>query len=77
MIVDPSADDRLDRAFMALADPVRRRMIARLSYTAVTSQSDSTGNVGLSSPRTFTVDTAAPTGNLTAPATNANVRGAR
>ena len=31
MIVDPSADDRLDRAFMALADPVRRRMIARLS----------------------------------------------
>ena len=31
MIVDPSADDRLDRAFMALADPVRRRLIARLS----------------------------------------------
>lgn len=31
MIVDPSADDRLDRAFMALADPVRRRMVARLS----------------------------------------------
>lgn len=31
MIVDPSADDRLDRAFTALADPVRRRMIARLS----------------------------------------------
>jgi len=31
MIVDPSADDRLDRAFMALADPVRRRIIARLS----------------------------------------------
>ncbi len=31
VIVDPSADDRLDRAFMALADPVRRRMIARLS----------------------------------------------
>lgn len=31
MIVDPSSDDRLDRAFMALADPVRRRMIARLS----------------------------------------------
>jgi DNA-binding transcriptional ArsR family regulator len=26
-----SADDRLDRAFMALADPVRRRIIARLS----------------------------------------------
>ncbi len=31
MIVDPSADVRLDRAFMALADPIRRRMIARLS----------------------------------------------
>jgi DNA-binding transcriptional ArsR family regulator len=31
VIVDPSADDRLDRAFTALADPVRRRMIARLS----------------------------------------------
>ncbi|MFE6965560.1 ArsR/SmtB family transcription factor [Agromyces sp. NPDC057679] len=31
MIVDPKSDDRLDRAFMALADPVRRRIIARLS----------------------------------------------
>lgn len=31
MIVDPSADERLDRAFMALADPVRRRIVARLS----------------------------------------------
>jgi DNA-binding transcriptional ArsR family regulator len=31
LIVDPSADDRLDRAFMALGDPVRRRIIARLS----------------------------------------------
>ena len=31
MIVDPSADDRLDRAFTALADPVRRRIVARLS----------------------------------------------
>ena len=30
-MVDPSADDRLDRAFMALADPVRRGIIARLS----------------------------------------------
>ena len=29
--MDPSADDRLDRAFTALADPVRRRIIARLS----------------------------------------------
>ena len=36
MIVDPSADDRLDRAFMALADPVRRRMVARLSRGAAT-----------------------------------------
>lgn len=31
MIIDPSADDRLDRAFTALGDPVRRRIIARLS----------------------------------------------
>ena len=31
MIVDPAADDRLDQAFAALADPVRRRIIARLS----------------------------------------------
>jgi DNA-binding transcriptional ArsR family regulator len=31
MIIDPSTDDRLDRAFAALADPVRRRIIARLS----------------------------------------------
>ncbi|WP_308797256.1 ArsR/SmtB family transcription factor [Agromyces silvae] len=31
MIGDPGADDRLDRAFMALADPVRRRIVARLS----------------------------------------------
>ena len=29
MIVDPGADERLDKAFMALADPVRRRIIAR------------------------------------------------
>jgi DNA-binding transcriptional ArsR family regulator len=31
MLIDPTADDRLDRAFAALADPVRRRIIARLS----------------------------------------------
>jgi DNA-binding transcriptional ArsR family regulator len=31
MIIDPAVDDRLDRAFAALADPVRRRIIARLS----------------------------------------------
>lgn len=31
MIEEPGADERLDRAFMALADPVRRRIIARLS----------------------------------------------
>jgi len=36
MIVDPSADDRLDRAFSALADPVRRRIIARLSRGSAT-----------------------------------------
>ncbi|GLI27810.1 transcriptional regulator [Agromyces rhizosphaerae] len=29
--MDPEADDRLDRAFQALADPVRRRIVARLS----------------------------------------------
>lgn len=28
---EPIVDERLDRAFMALADPVRRRMVARLS----------------------------------------------
>jgi DNA-binding transcriptional ArsR family regulator len=31
VIVDPAAEDRLDRGFAALADPVRRRIIARLS----------------------------------------------
>lgn len=31
VIDDPSAGDGLDRAFAALADPVRRRIIARLS----------------------------------------------
>jgi DNA-binding transcriptional ArsR family regulator len=31
MILDLSAEDRLDRAFAALADPVRRRIVARLS----------------------------------------------
>ncbi|GIG19357.1 transcriptional regulator [Cellulomonas chitinilytica] len=30
-MVDPLSDDRLDRAFLALADPVRRRIVARLS----------------------------------------------
>jgi len=32
----PEAEDRLDRVFMALADPVRRRMIARLSRGSAT-----------------------------------------
>ena len=31
MIGDATNDDRLDRAFAALSDPVRRRIIARLS----------------------------------------------
>ena len=31
MVDTPSTEDDLDRAFAALADPVRRRMIARLS----------------------------------------------
>jgi DNA-binding transcriptional ArsR family regulator len=30
-ITESQADDRLDRAFMALADPVRRAIVARLS----------------------------------------------
>lgn len=29
--VDSESEDRLDRAFMALADPVRRALVARLS----------------------------------------------
>ncbi|HEY4606958.1 MAG TPA: metalloregulator ArsR/SmtB family transcription factor [Acidimicrobiia bacterium] len=36
MSVDPSSDERLDRAFSALADPIRRRMIARLSRGSAT-----------------------------------------
>ncbi|MDI9914005.1 metalloregulator ArsR/SmtB family transcription factor [Rhodococcus sp. IEGM 1379] len=36
MILDPAADERLDRAFMALADPIRRRIIARLSTGPLT-----------------------------------------
>ncbi|KQO97568.1 ArsR/SmtB family transcription factor [Leifsonia sp. Leaf264] len=36
MIVDPKSEERLDRAFMALADPVRRRIIARLSRGSAT-----------------------------------------
>lgn len=31
MMVDPGEQERLDRAFAALADPVRRQLIARLS----------------------------------------------
>jgi len=31
MTGDPDAEEGLDRAFMALADPVRRRIVARLS----------------------------------------------
>ena|SRR3990170_1335860 len=36
MLIDPSSDDKLDRAFAALADPVRRRIVARLSRGAAT-----------------------------------------
>jgi DNA-binding transcriptional ArsR family regulator len=36
MIADPTTDDRLDRAFGALSDPVRRRIIARLSRSQAT-----------------------------------------
>lgn len=31
MLADPTSEDRLDRAFVALGDPVRRRIVARLS----------------------------------------------
>ncbi|HEY9493884.1 MAG TPA: metalloregulator ArsR/SmtB family transcription factor, partial [Intrasporangium sp.] len=31
MIYDGAAEERLDRAFAALADPIRRAIIARLS----------------------------------------------
>ena len=31
-----TADERLDRAFMALADPIRRRIVARLSRGSAT-----------------------------------------
>jgi DNA-binding transcriptional ArsR family regulator len=31
VLPDPTSDDRLDRAFVALGDPVRRRIVARLS----------------------------------------------
>ncbi len=44
-------------------------------YTVVATQRDATGNTGTSSPRTFTVDTVAPSGSLTAPAMNAWVGG--
>ena len=33
---ETDGDERLDRAFMALADPIRRRIIARLSRDAAT-----------------------------------------
>ncbi len=36
MSPEPSVDERLDRAFMALADPVRRRLVARLSQGSAT-----------------------------------------
>ena len=36
MILAPVSDDDLDRAFAALADPVRRAIIARLSRGAAT-----------------------------------------
>jgi DNA-binding transcriptional ArsR family regulator len=36
MILAPDSDDGLDRAFAALADPVRRAIVARLSRGAAT-----------------------------------------
>jgi DNA-binding transcriptional ArsR family regulator len=36
MSVDPTSNDRLDRAFAALADPVRRGIVARLSQGSAT-----------------------------------------
>jgi large repetitive protein len=43
------------------------------TYTAQASQPDSAGNVGLSAPRTFAVDTAAPTPSLTSVPSPGNV----
>src|SRR5690606_23719247 len=31
MMIDGRSEEKLDRAFMALADPVRRKLVARLS----------------------------------------------
>jgi hypothetical protein len=45
-------------------------------YTAIATQKDSTGNTGTSNTKTFTIDTVAPTGSITAPNANAWVRGA-
>ncbi len=44
-------------------------------YTVVATQKDSTGNAGTSNTRTFSIDTVAPTGSLTAPSAGAWVRG--
>ena len=42
-------------------------------YTAVAEQTDDSGDVGTSGPRTFSIDTAAPTPSLTEPAAGATV----
>lgn len=49
--------------------------LATGQYTAVATQKDSTGNTGTSNTKTFTIDTVAPTGSITAPNANAWVRG--
>lgn len=49
--------------------------LASGQYTAVATQKDSTGNTGTSNTKTFTIDTVAPTGSITAPNASAWVHG--
>jgi prepilin-type N-terminal cleavage/methylation domain-containing protein len=49
--------------------------LSQTEYTAVATQTDVTGNVGTSNTVTFSVDTTAPSGSVTAPSANAWVRG--
>jgi hypothetical protein len=49
--------------------------LSQTQYTAVATQADVTGNVGTSNTVTFSVDTGAPSGSITAPSANAWVRG--
>src|SRR5439155_7228763 len=44
------------------------------TYTAQATQSDAAGNLGVSAPHTFTVDTSAPSVSVTAPAPGATTK---